>query len=255
MLGRLPSPEDLPAALSAPARCDLTVVGGGIVGLAVARELARRFPSSSICVLERETELGQHQTSHNSGVIHAGVYYKPGSSKARLCVEGAAELYDYCEEREIPHERCGKLIVAASDEEISRLEELQRRGTLNGVSGLRRLDSEGIRELEPHVRGVAGLHCPPTGIVDFHAVALAYAHDLLEADGTLVTGCEVRAVEHRGRGLRLLHAHGFTDTSTPSSAAGHGRTVSRQRRAPPGIPASSLFSAATCALPKSAEAS
>ena len=125
--------------------------------------------------------MGSHQTGHNSGVIHAGVYYKPGSSKARLCVQGAAELYRYCEEHEIPHERCGKLIVAASTEEIPRLEELQRRGPLNGVSGLRRLDAEGIREFEPHARGVAGLYCPPTGIVDFHAVASAYARDLLEA--------------------------------------------------------------------------
>lgn len=212
MLGRLPSP-DLPVALSAPARSDLTIVGGGIVGLAVARELARRFPSSSVCVLERERELGRHQTGHNSGVIHAGVYYKPGSAKARLCVQGAAELYRYCEEHEIPHERCGKLIVAATHEEIARLDELQRRGTLNGVSGLRRLDAEAIGELEPHARGVAGLYCPPTGIVDFQAVAGAYARDLLEAGGTLVRGCEVRAVQPRGRGLRLLHTHGFTDTT------------------------------------------
>lgn len=203
----------LPPADPAPARSDLTVVGGGIVGLAVAREIARRFPSSSVCVLEREPTLGCHQTSHNSGVIHAGVYYKPGSAKARLCVQGAAELYRYCEEHEIPHERCGKLIVAASAEEIPRLEELQRRATLNGVNGLRRLNAEAIREIEPHARGVGALYCPPTGIVDFHAVACSYARDLLEAGGTIVTACEVHASEPRGRGLRLLHAHGFTDTS------------------------------------------
>jgi L-2-hydroxyglutarate oxidase len=212
MLGSLPS-LDPASCPSPPARTDLTVIGGGIVGLAVARELARRFPSSSVCVLERERELGQHQTGHNSGVIHAGVYYKPGSAKARLCVQGAADLYRYCEEHEIPHERCGKLIVAARAEEIPRLEELQRRGALNGVSGLRRLDPEAIREFEPHARGVAGLHCPPTGIVDFQAVAMAYARDLLEADGTLVGGCEVRAVEPMGRGLRLLHSHGSTETA------------------------------------------
>jgi (S)-2-hydroxyglutarate dehydrogenase len=212
MLGRLPSP-DLPVSLAAPARSDLTIVGGGIVGLAVARELARRFPSSSVCVLERETELGQHQTGHNSGVIHAGVYYKPGSAKARLCVQGAAELYRYCEDHEIPHERCGKLILATSPAELPRLEELERRATLNGVEGLRRLDADGIREFEPHARGVAGLYCPSTGIVDFHTVATAYANDLLESGGTLVRACEVRAVEPRGRGLRLLHTHGFTDTA------------------------------------------
>jgi L-2-hydroxyglutarate oxidase len=212
MLGRVPA-ANLQISRSAPAHSDLTVVGGGIVGLAVAREMARRFPSSSVCVLEREPELGQHQTSHNSGVIHAGVYYKPGSSKARLCVQGAQELYSYCEERDIAHERCGKLIVAAASEELPRLEELERRGTLNGVSGLRRLDAEGIREFEPHARGVAGLYCPATGIVDFHAVAGAYAHDLLEAGATLVCACEVRGVEATARGLRLAHADGFTDTT------------------------------------------
>lgn len=206
-------PVDLPVSRAAPARSDLVVVGGGIVGLAVAREMARRFPRSSVCVLERELELGLHQTSHNSGVIHAGIYYKPNSAKARMCVLGARQLYRYCEERGIPHERCGKLIVASSREELPRLDELQRRGTLNGVDGLRRLDASGIRELEPHARGVAGLYCPPTGIVDFLAVAKSYAHDLLEAGATIVTACEVRGIEAAARGLRLLHSGGLTETS------------------------------------------
>ena len=117
---RIASNNDARAAVSiprltfseAPSRCDLAIVGGGIVGLALARELTRRHPRLSVCVLEREAELGTHQTGHNSGVIHAGVYYQPGSLKARLCVEGARELYEYCDEREIPHERCGKVIVA-----------------------------------------------------------------------------------------------------------------------------------------------
>lgn len=203
----------LPTSGSAPARSDLTIVGGGIVGLAVAREMARRFPRSSVCVLERESELGMHQTGHNSGVIHAGIYYTPNSVKARLCVLGARELYRYCEEREIPHERCGKLILATSTTELARLDELERRGTLNGVHGLRRLDTKGIRELEPHSSGVAGLHCPTTGIVDFHAVATAYAHDLLEAGGTIVTGCEVRGTQASERGLRLSHSQGLTETA------------------------------------------
>lgn len=203
----------LPLSASAPSRSDLTIVGGGIVGLAVAREMARRFPSSSVCVLEREHQLGLHQTGHNSGVIHAGIYYKPGSAKARLCVDGARELYSYCEERQIPHERCGKLIVAATPSELPRLDELERRGTLNGVGGLRRLDATGIREIEPHAVGVAALHCPPTGIVDFRAVASSYAHDVLEAGGTIVAGCEVRGVEAGRRGLLLSHGHGLTETA------------------------------------------
>jgi (S)-2-hydroxyglutarate dehydrogenase len=208
----MPTP-DLSLRGSAPSRSDLTIVGGGIIGLAVAREMARRFPRSSVCVLEREPELGLHQTGHNSGVIHAGIYYEPGSAKARLCVLGARELYRYCEAREIPHERCGKLIVAISPSELPRLNELERRGRLNGVQGLLRLDAAGIRELEPHSWGVEGLHCPPTGIVDFHAVATAYARDVLEAGGALVTACEVRGIEARARGLRLSHTHGVTDTA------------------------------------------
>jgi (S)-2-hydroxyglutarate dehydrogenase len=208
----MPAP-DLPVCRSAPLRSDLTIVGGGIIGLAVARELARRFPRSSVCVLEREPELGLHQTGHNSGVIHAGIYYTPNSSKARLCVLGARELYRYCEERGIPHNRCGKLIVATRPSELPRLDQLMRRGTLNGVLGLRRLDAKGIRELEPHSKGIAGLHSPETGIVDFRAVATAYAKDVLEAGGTLVTGCEVRAVTAQRRCLRLTHSHGATDTT------------------------------------------
>ena len=137
----------------APARCDVAVVGGGIVGLAVARELLKRNPRTALCVLERETEVGTHQTGHNSGVIHAGVYYTPGSLKARLCVAGAAELYEYCAERGIPVERGGKVIVATDSSELPRLEELERRGIANGVPGLRRIDAEGIRTLEPHARG------------------------------------------------------------------------------------------------------
>ncbi len=159
-------------------RCDLAVVGGGIVGLAVARELTRRHPSASLCVLEREQQIGFHQTGHNSGVIHAGVYYVPGSLKARLCVEGAREMYEYCEQRGIPSERCGKVIVATERSELDRLDELERRGRANGVEGLRRIDGDGIRELEPHARGIAGLHSPATGIADFPAVARAYAEDV-----------------------------------------------------------------------------
>jgi L-2-hydroxyglutarate oxidase len=199
---------------------DIAVVGGGILGLAVARELGRRDPAASVCVLERESEIGTHQTGHNSGVIHAGVYYVPGSLKARLCVEGARDLYDYCEARGLPSERCGKVIVATEDSELERLAELERRGHANGVPGLRRIDADGIAELEPHARGVAGLHSPGTGIADFAAVARAYAEDVAGADGAIATGCEVLGVSVNGRALRLAHSHGVTEARNAVFCAG-----------------------------------
>jgi 2-hydroxyglutarate dehydrogenase len=204
----------------APERCDLAIVGGGIVGLAVARELIARNPRASVCVLEREAEIGTHQTGHNSGVIHAGVYYVPGSLKARLCVEGAREMYEYCEARGIAHERCGKLIVATDASELGRLEELERRGMANGVPGLRRINAVEIEELEPHTRGIAGLHSPNTGIADFAAVARAYAQDLLDAGATVATGSGVREVHVVGRTLRLGHAQGVTEATHAVFCAG-----------------------------------
>jgi (S)-2-hydroxyglutarate dehydrogenase len=210
----------IPQHAQAPERCDLAVVGGGIVGLAVARELIRRNPQASVCVLEREREIGTHQTGHNSGVIHAGVYYVPGSLKARLCVEGAREMYEYCEQRGIAHERCGKVIVATDSSELDRLDELERRGKANGVPGLRRIDAAGIQELEPHSRGIAGLHSPNTGIADFPAVARAYAHDILEAGATVATSCEVSAVHRNGRALRVRHSHGTTEAGHALFCAG-----------------------------------
>ena len=212
-LGPLPSAR-------APSRCDLAIVGGGIVGLAVARELTRRHPRASVCVLEREAEIGTHQTGHNSGVIHAGLYYVPGSLKARLCVEGARELYEYCAQRGIAHERCGKVIVATDPSELGRLEELERRGHANGVPGLRRIDARGIEALEPHARGIAGLHSPNTGIVDFPAVARAYARDVLEANGAVATGSGITGVVVKARSLLLAHARGTTEAGRAIFCAG-----------------------------------
>ena len=140
-------------AATPPSECDLAVVGGGILGLAVARELAARHPGARICVLESETGLGRHQTGHSSGVIHAGIYYEPGSLKARLCVEGARALYEYCEREGIPYRRSGKLIVATDEGELGRLDELERRGRANGVPGLRRLGADEIAAVEPARRG------------------------------------------------------------------------------------------------------
>ena len=190
------------------------------MGLAVARELTRRHPRASVCVLEREAAIGTHQTGHNSGVIHAGVYYTPGSLKAQLCVEGARELYAYCEGRGIASEACGKVILATDPSELSRLDELERRAKANGVPGLRRLAARDIEALEPHARGVAGLHSPNTGIVDFAAVARAYAQDVLETGGVVTSGCGVEGVEVKARSLLLTHARGATEAGHAIFCAG-----------------------------------
>ena len=175
-------------------RVDLAVVGGGIVGLATASELLARRPGASLVVLEREDDVGRGQTAANSGVIHAGIYYAPGSLKARLCVEGARSLYEYCEARGVPVERSGKLVVALSAAELPALDELERRGRENGVPGLRRLDASGLREVEPHAAGVAALHSPATGIVDFAAVARALRADVEAVGGRVLTGFPVERV-------------------------------------------------------------
>ena len=150
-----------------PRTADIVVIGGGILGLAVAGELQSRQPGASVCVLEREPRLAAHQTSHSSGVIHAGIYYAPGSLKARLCVDGARRLYEYCAQRGIETRRDGKLVIAADATELGRLDELERRGAANQVPGLRRLRPDEIPEIEPHARGLAALHSPHTGVVNF----------------------------------------------------------------------------------------
>lgn len=186
------------------------MVGGGIVGLAVARELAARHPDASLTVLERDYAVGQHQTGHNSGVIHAGIYYAPGSLKAELCVAGARAMYAYCDEHGIAYQRCGKVIVARDPSELGRLDELERRGRANGVPSLTRLDRERLAEIEPHCVGVAALHSPDTGIVDFAAVARSLAADLGDRGAAVVTGAAVEAIDERNGRLRLRHAFGET---------------------------------------------
>jgi len=184
-------------------RYDLAIIGAGIVGLATARELLARRPGMRIAVVDRAGEVGTGQTGHNSGVIHAGIYYKPGSLKARLCVEGAARMYAFCEERGIAVERCGKVIVALRESELGRLDDLERRGQANGVPGLRRLTAPEITELEPHCTGIAGLHSPNTGIVDFAAVARALADDVRQAGGEIVLGRAVTGVARDNGEVRL----------------------------------------------------
>jgi L-2-hydroxyglutarate oxidase len=199
-----------PASAGPPAHCDLLVVGAGILGLAVARELLSRRRGLRLTVLEREPEVGLHQTGHNSGVIHAGIYYKPGSLKAKLCVEGAHKLYEFCERRGVPYRRSGKVIVARDESELAPLDELESRGRANGVPGLRRITPEELATIEPQCRGVAALHSPFTGVVDFAAVARAFAEDVCDAGGELRTGRPVVGVRQAARAIELEHPDGAT---------------------------------------------
>jgi (S)-2-hydroxyglutarate dehydrogenase len=203
-----------------PAECDLAVVGAGIVGLAVARELLIRHPGARLCVLEAGQGIGEHQTGRSSGVIHTGIYYRPGSLKARLCAQGAKELYEYCDEHGIAHTKAGKLIVAAEEGELAGLNELERRGRANGVAGLRRLGGDAIREVESEAVGVAALHSPNTGLVDFVAVAESYAADVARAGGTIHLDAGVAEVEHQAGAIRLRHAQGSTRARTAVFCAG-----------------------------------
>jgi (S)-2-hydroxyglutarate dehydrogenase len=203
-----------------PRTCDFVVIGGGILGLAVAREMLARHPGASLCVLEREDRLAAHQTSHSSGVIHAGIYYAPGSLKARLCVEGSRQLYDYCEQAGIETRRSGKLIVATGESELPRLDELERRGRANEVPGLRRIGADEIADIEPQARGVAALHSPSTGVVDFARVAAGFAADVEAAGGAVVTGCEVRDLTPRGRAIAVRHGGGTTEAGFAIGCAG-----------------------------------
>lgn len=186
---------------------DVVVVGAGIVGLATARELLARRPGLRLAVVDRAEQVAAHQTSRNSGVIHAGIYYAPGSLKARLCVDGARRMYAYCERRGIATERVGKLVVAVDDHDLPGLAELERRAAVNGVR-IRRVDGDGLREIEPHCAGVAALHSPDTGIVDFAAVARALAEDVRGAGGELLLGREIRSIVRRNHGRTLVDQHG-----------------------------------------------
>jgi (S)-2-hydroxyglutarate dehydrogenase len=176
---------------------DLVVVGAGIVGLASAREMLLRHPGLKLAVIDKEPRVGAHQTGHNSGVIHSGIYYAPGSVKARLCVSGAREIYAYCESHGIPVERCGKVIVATDESELGRLRDLHQRGLVNGVEGLELIGRERLRELEPHCAGIAALWSPNTGIVDYGRVAAHYAVDVRNAGGEIHTGRRLIHLQRR----------------------------------------------------------
>ena len=178
----------------------IIVIGGGIVRLATAYRLGERMPGAEITLLEKESEVGRHQTGHNSGVLHCGLYYKPGSVKARLAVQGIRQMVAFCRENSVPHEICGKLVVAVDDTEVERLRALQERGAANGLEGLRWLGREEMREIEPHVGGVAALRVPQEGIVDYARVCAALVAHLRERGARVVTSARVTALRPSGKG-------------------------------------------------------
>jgi L-2-hydroxyglutarate oxidase len=186
----------------------IIIIGGGIVGLATAFKLARKLPSAQITLLEKEAAVGAHQSGHNSGVLHAGLYYQPGSSKARLAVTGIQEMVAFCREHEIPHEICGKLVVAVDETELARLRTLHERGQQNGLQGLRWLDRDQMREIEPHAGGIAALHVPQEGIVDYPKVCEVLQQKISAQGGRVVTRAKVTRLQPQSGGWRVHSAAG-----------------------------------------------
>jgi L-2-hydroxyglutarate oxidase LhgO len=184
------------------------IVGGGILGLAIGRELIRRFPGVAVEVYEKEDRLAAHQTGHNSGVVHAGIYYKPGSLKAQLCTRGRELLRGFCHERGLPYDECGKLVVAVDESELGRLDALEVTATANGVPGLTRVDGAGIADIEPHAVGLAALHSPVTAITDFVAIARAYADDIERAGGEIMVSTPVTSIQRGVDGIRVTTPRG-----------------------------------------------
>jgi (S)-2-hydroxyglutarate dehydrogenase len=219
--------------LDGPKSADRVVVGGGILGLAVARECLLRHPGSRVLVLEKEPRIASHQTGRNSGVVHAGIYYAPGSLKARLCVEGSADLYSYCDEKGIPYERCGKLVVATSEDELDGLDELHRRSQANRVPGVTLVDEGDLRGIEPNVAGIRGLHSPATGIIDFRRVAGAYADDVVRMGGSIETNTRVEDIRPRGSITELQTSRGSVEAASVITCAGlHSDRLARLTDAP-----------------------
>jgi L-2-hydroxyglutarate oxidase len=224
-----------PSADPDPGTRDVAVIGGGIVGLATALALVER-PRARVTVLEAGDRIAAHQTGHNSGVIHSGLYYTPGSLKARLCAEGREAMFRFCAGHAVPHERCGKLVVAARADELPRLDELERRGKANGLTGMTRLDPAAIREREPHAEGIAGLLVPETGITDFAAVAAAMAARVRSAGGEILTGARVTRVARDGPALVLETARGELRARALVSCAGlQADRVARACGVAPGV--------------------
>jgi len=218
------------------ARYDVIIVGAGAVGLGVALEITRRYPRQKLLVLEKEDRVARHQSGHNSGVIHSGVYYKPGSLKASLCVAGAAAMVEFCREHEIPHKVCGKVIVATREQELPRLEDLRQRGETNGLKGLRLISPEELREIEPHAHGLSALLVPSTGVTDFALVCDKYAQLIAANGGTVLTSASVVGIRRSTQEIVIETVKGAFATRSLINCAGlHSDRIARMAGNDPGV--------------------
>jgi L-2-hydroxyglutarate oxidase len=215
---------------------NVIIIGGGVVGLGVALEIMRRFPRQRLLVLEKEDRVARHQSGHNSGVIHSGVYYKPGSLKARLCVAGAAAMVEFCREYGIPHKVCGKVIVATHEEELPRLEELRRRGETNGLVGLRLISPEELREIEPHATGLQALVVPSTGVTDYALVSEKYAELITAVGAAVLTSAPAVGIRRSTTEILVETPRGAFSTDSLINCAGlHSDRISRMAGDEPGV--------------------
>lgn len=215
---------------------DVIIVGAGVVGLGVGLEISRRFPGKRLLVLEKEASVARHQSGHNSGVIHSGVYYKPGSLKARLCVAGAAAMVSFCREHNIPHNVCGKVIVATREDEVPRLQELQKRGEANGLTGLRMIGVEELREIEPHASGLRALVVPSTGVTDYSLICQKYA-ELIGSNGNRVlASAPVTSITRSSSEIVVETPRGVFSAQSLINCAGlHSDRISRMAGDDPGV--------------------
>ena len=202
------------------AHYNVIIIGAGAVGLGVALEITRRFSRQELLVLEKEERVAAHQSGHNSGVIHSGVYYKPGSLKARLCVPGAAAMLEFCREHGVPHNVCGKVIVATQQEELPRLEELKKRGELNGLTGLRLIGPGELREFEPHAAGLQALLVPSTGVTDYAAVCEKYAELITAQGATVLCSAPAQAIKRSANGMVVETPQGAFSANALINCAG-----------------------------------
>jgi L-2-hydroxyglutarate oxidase len=217
-------------------RYNVVVIGGGVVGLGVALEITRRFPRLRLLLIEKEDRVARHQSGHNSGVIHSGVYYKPGSLKARLCVTGAAAMVEFCREHGIAYEVCGKVIVATHADELPRLEELRKRGEANGLTGLRMIGPEELKEIEPHAAGLRALVVPATGITDYAVVCEKYAELISTAGGTVLTSAAATGIRRTANEIVVETSRGAFSTDSLINCAGlFSDRISRMAGDEPGV--------------------
>jgi len=220
----------------ADGRYNVIVIGGGAVGLGVALEITHRFPRQRLLVLEKEAAVARHQSGHNSGVIHSGVYYKPGSLKARLCVSGAAAMVEFCREHGVPHNVCGKVIVATEEEELPGLENLRQRGEANGLTGLRLIGPEELREIEPHARGLKALVVPSTGVTDYALVCQKYAELIGKSGAAVLTSAPATGIKRAGDEVVVETPRGVFSTAALINCAGlHSDRISRMAGDEPGV--------------------